>query len=130
MSFVPVKSGHGAVPPWEYLPAKADSYACGQLLGVNGGLLEALSGAVSTVPPYLCMSDQTVAADGDVLPVTQVSREIVYETTLNAAGSIQMGSRLEVSAGGLQAAANAAGAFEAVSLEGTAKDDVVRGRFV
>lgn len=130
MSFVPVKSSHGATPPWEYLPAKADSYSCGQLVGTSGGLLEALNGPVTTVPPYLCMAEMTIVVDGELLPVTRVSKEAVFETTLSAAGNAQAGSFLQVSAGGLQADDGAAGAFEAVSLEGNGQGDTVRGRFV
>lgn len=131
MSFVPVKSAHGAVPAWEYLPARAGSYACGQMLGMNSGLFEPPAGAVRVRPDYLCMADMTIVLDGQLLPVTRVSGELVYETTLSAAASVQMGSMLEVSPGGMQVDGSAAGAFQVVSLEGSGQQgDVVRGRFM
>lgn len=129
MSFVPVKSDSGAVPPWEYLPAKADTYACGQLVGVNAGQVEALA-AGTAAPPYLCMADQTVAAGGELLPVVRVGAGSIFETTLGTAGSVQVGSLLGIAPGGLEADGSASGPFEVTSLEGTAKGDTVRGRFV
>ena len=128
--FNPVKSDNGAVLPWEYMPAAAGTYKAGQLLNVSGGKVAALSAASTTTPPYLCMADKTVAA-GDPLPVTRISKDWIYETQLSAAAASAVpGTKLEVSTGGLEADATTAGTFELVSLEGTAKGDFVRGRFV
>ena len=81
--FVPVKSNTGAMLPWEYLGAAADTYQAGQMLTVTGGKLAKLSAASTTTPPYLCMADVT-AADGQVIPVTRVEGAFLYETTLSA----------------------------------------------
>lgn len=138
MSFVPVKSDDGAVLPWEYLPAKEDTYACGQMVGVNAGQVEALASGTAT-PPYLCMANQTVAAKGELLPVVRVGPGNIFETTLSEGGSVHVGSLLAIDTKGLGvevvADGNATGTFEVVSLEatgpeGAAKGDTVRGKFV
>lgn len=128
--FRPHTSNNGAVVPFEYLPAAAGDYEAGQLLNVSGGKLVAVEAASTTTPPYLCMGKHTVA-DGENLPVTRVSDDVIYETNLGAeAASATVGTKLRVSAGGLTADAGAAGTFEVVFLEDTAADSVVRGRFV
>lgn len=127
--FRPHMSNNGAVLPFEYLPAAAGSYEAGQLLNVTGGKLAAISAASKTTPAYLCMGKHTVA-DGENLPVTRVSDDVIYETELGAeAAAATVGTMLEVSAGGLTADAAAAGTFEVVFLEDTAAGSVVRGRF-
>lgn len=128
--FRPHTSNNGAVLPFEYLPAAAGNYEAGELLNISGGKLAKLSAAAKTTPAYLCMGKHTVA-DGENLPVTRVSDDVVYETELSAeAAAAVIGTKLEVSAGGLAADAAAAGTFEIVYLEGTAAGSVVRGRFV
>lgn len=128
--FRPHMSNNGAVLPFEYLPAAAGSYEAGQLLNVTGGKLTAIDAACKTTPAYLCMGKHTVA-DGENLPVTRVSDDMIYETELGAeAAAATVGTMLEVSAGGLTADAAAAGTFEVVFLEDTAAGSVVRGRFV
>lgn len=130
--FVPVKSNTGAMLPWEYLGAAADTYQAGQMLTVTGGKLTKLSAASTTTPPYLCMADVT-AADGQVIPVIRVDGDFIFETILKAAASgAVIGTKLQVEADGLTASKPSAGSgtFEVVYLEGTAAGNVVRGRFV
>ena len=127
--FLPHASDTGTLQPWEYIPAAAGTYQVGQLLNVVSGKLTAITEACTTTPPYLCMSNITVVADEPV-PVIRVSNHYIYETRLNAAAaSAKVGTKLQVSAGGLKADAAAAGSFEVVFLEATAADSVVRGRF-
>lgn len=127
--FLPHSTDTGAVLPWEYLPAAEGSYQAGQLLNASGGTLTPVSTASKTTPGYLCMANITVTA-GQLVPVTRIQRTAIYETTLSAeAASADVGSLLQVSAGGLQADAAAAGSFEVTYIEGTAKDSLVRGRF-
>lgn len=128
--FLPHVNDRGTHQPWEYLPAAAGTYSVGQLLNVSGGKLVALSAASKTTPPYLCQANITVEA-GENVPVTRVTNDVIFETTLSAAadGAV-IGSKLEVSAGGKQADAAAAGNFELVYVEGTAVGSTVRGRFV
>lgn len=127
--FLPMKSDTGAVLPWEYMPAAAGTYKAGQLLNVSGGQVVAVSAASTTTPPYLCMADKEIT-EGELLPVTRVSKDFIYETQLSAeAASATIGTKLQVTAGGLLADAAATGTFELVSLEGTAQGDFVRGRW-
>ena len=127
--FLPHKSDTGAVQPWEYIPAAAGTYQVGQLLNISGGKLAALTAAATTTPPYLCMSEITVE-DGENVPVIRVSDDVIYETRLSAeAADAVVGTKLEVSKGGLLADAAATGTFEIVYIEDTAADSVVTGRF-
>ena len=129
MAFVPVKSDHGAVLPFEYLPAAAGDYQVGQLVNMTGGKLAAIAADQTTTPPYLCMTQRKVEADEE-LPVTRVSANYVYETELGAAAAgAEVGGKLQVAPGGLTVKAGA-GTFEIVSLDGTAAGDIVRGRWV
>lgn len=127
--FTPHANDTGAVLPWEYMPAAAGTYKAGQLVQMNGGKITAISAALKTTPPYLCMADITVE-DGGIVPVTRVQKNAIYKTQLGAeAAAAVPGTMLEVSAGGLVADAAAAGTFEITYLEGTAKGDNVFGRF-
>lgn len=129
MSFVPVKSDHGAVLPFEYLPAAAGDYKVGQLVQVEAGKVTVLDAACATTPPYLCMSEGHKEA-GDLLPVTRVSHDYIYETTLaSAMAAAVIGAKLSVAAGGLAPDATA-GTFEVVAADGTAAGDTIRGRFL
>ncbi len=131
MGFTPVKTDHGAVPPFEYLPAKAGDYQVGQIVKVNEGQVEAL-GAASTDPPtYISASTRTVAADGEALPVMRASDDVIYETTIGSAGAsgAKIGGKLQVSEDGLTAETGD-GALEIVSIDGEAEGDVVRVRIV
>lgn len=128
--FVPHTTDQGHVQPWEYLPAAAGTYEPGQLLTVAGGKLAAISAARTTTPEYVCMAAVT-AEPGDPVPVLRVNRGTIYETTLSAAAANAVtGTKLEISAGGLEADGTAAGTFEVVFIDGTAKGDTVRGRFL
>jgi len=128
MGFFPVKSDTGAKLPWEYLAAAAGTYKAGQLLNITGGELTAITAASSETPPYLCMADVTVTEAGTPIPVTRVSKDYIYETTLAADNASAVpGAKLGVDAEGM--AADGTGTFELVSVDGTSKDDVVRGRW-
>lgn len=128
MSFLPVKSDHGGVPPFEYLPAAADTYQVGQLLNMTDGRLAAIAEDQTTTPPYVCMAQRTAAAD-ELLPVARVSADYIYETVLGAAAAdAKAGGRLQVAAGGMETKAGE-GTFEIVDLEGTAKGSLVLGRW-
>lgn len=123
------KNMRGNLTPWENLPAAAGTYNAGQMLNISGGKLAAISAACKTKPQYLCMADVTVA-DGDTLPVARVESDTIFVTTLStAAASAAPGSLLEVTAGGKQVDAAAAGTFELVFVGGTAAGDEVHGRF-
>lgn len=127
--FYPHKSDTGAVMPWEYMPAKAGTYVAGQLLDAVDGELVPISAAKTTTPGYLCMANITVTA-GQTIPVTRIQHTAIYETQLSdAAENAKEGSKLQVSAGGLQVDGAAAGSFEVTYIEDTAAGSMVRGRF-
>lgn len=127
--FSPHKTDTGAVPPWEYMPAAAGTYQAGQLLNAKNGSLTPVSAASPTTPGYLCMANITVTA-GQLVPVTRIQHTAIYETQLSAeAADAAEGTKLQVSAGGLQVDAAAAGSFEVTYIEDTAAGSMVRGRF-
>lgn len=127
--FSPHKTDTGAVHPWEYMPAAAGTYQAGQLLNAVSGSLTPVSKASTTTPGYLCMANITVTA-GQLVPVTRIQHTAIYETQLSAeAASAAEGTRLQVSAGGMQVDAAAAGSFEVTYIEDTAAGSMVRGRF-
>lgn len=127
--FSPHKTDTGAVLPWEYMPAAAGTYQAGQLLNAKNGSLTPVSAASPTTPGYLCMANITVTA-GQLVPVTRIQHTAIYETQLSAeAASAAEGTMLQVSAGGLQVDAAAAGSFEVTYIEDTAAGSMVRGRF-
>lgn len=127
---IPHSYDKGALQPWEYLPAAAGTYEIGQALNVTGGQLTAIAAASATSPAYICMAKKTVEA-GALLPVQRVSKDVIHETTLSAeAEGAKIGSKLQVSKGGMQVDAAAAGTFEVVYIEGTAAGSIVRGRFI
>jgi len=127
--FSPHKTDTGAVLPWEYMPAAAGTYQAGQLLNAKNGSLTTVSAASTTTPGYLCMANITVTA-GQLVPVTRIQHTAIYETQLSAeAADAAEGTKLQVSAGGLQVDAAAAGSFEVTYIEDTAAGSMVRGRF-
>ena len=127
--FSPHKTDTGAVLPWEYMPAAAGTYQAGQLLNAVAGSLTPVSAASTTTPGYLCMANITVTA-GQLVPVTRIQHTAIYETQLSAeAADAAEGTKLRVSAGGLQVDAAAAGSFEVTYIEDTAAGSMVRGRF-
>lgn len=127
--FYPHKTDNGAVMPWEYMPANAGTYQAGQLLNAKNGSLTPVSAASTTTPGYLCMANITVTA-GQLVPVTRIQHTAIYETQLSAeAADAAEGTKLQVSAGGLQVDAAAAGSFEVTYIEDTAAGSMVRGRF-
>ena len=127
--FFPHKTDNGAVMPWEYMPANAGTYQAGQLLNAKNGSLTPVSAASTTTPGYLCMANITVTGNEQV-PVTRIQHTAIYETNLSAeAADAAEGTMLQVSAGGLQVDAAAAGSFEVTYIEGTTAGAMVRGRF-
>ena len=127
--FSPHKTDTGAVLPWEYMPAAAGTYQAGQLLNAKNGSLTPVSAASPTTPGYLCVTNITVTA-GQLVPVTRIQHTAIYETQLSAeAADAAEGTKLQVSAGGLQVDAAAAGSFEVTYIEDTAAGSMVRGRF-
>lgn len=127
--FFPHQTDTGAVQPWEYMTAVAGTYKAGQLLKATSGRLTPVAAASTTTPGYLCMADITVT-ESQLVPVTRIQHTVIYETQLSAeAADAAAGTKLQVSAGGLQVDAAAVGSFEVTYIEGTAAGSLVRGRF-
>lgn len=127
--FLPHKNDTGVCQPWEWIPAAAGEYKVGQLLNVSNGQLAPIANASTTTPGYLCQANVTVQA-GQSIPVQRVTANYIYETQLSAAAeAAKIGTKLQISAGGLQADAAADGTFEIVEIDGTAAGSTVRGRF-
>ena len=87
--FQPWKSDNGAVLPWEYLPVEAGTYHVGQALNLDAttGHLEAVAADLDTTPPYICNAEVKVETAGTPIPVSRTSRDVIYETTLQAAAA-------------------------------------------
>ena len=131
--FQPWKSDNGAVLPWEYLPAEAGTYHVGQALNLDAttGHLEAVAADLDTTPPYICNAEVKVETAGTPIPVSRTSRDVIYETTLQAAASsVKLGDKVTLHTDGLQVTATtASGVAEVVGMDGTAAGDRVRVRF-
>lgn len=125
--FTPYTRDTGKLQPWEHLPAAAGTFQIGQALTVSDGVLVSMSGTQR--PDYISMYQGTTTQD-QIIPVIRVTERLVFETTLTAeAATAKLGSKLQVSDGGLGVDGDAEGAFHVSYIEGTAADSVVRGRF-
>lgn len=128
MSFLPHQSDNG-LQPWEYYPAAAGEYKVGQMVNLTDGKLAPIAGASTTTPQFLCMASVALT-EGQNLPVMRVTHDMVFESQLSAeAADAKIGSKLQVSAGGLQVDAAATGTFCLTSIEDTAAGATVYGRF-
>ena len=96
-----VDGGH--VPRYEYLPAAAIAPKIGMAMAPNAnGQLAAAGGA--TAPKYICMQEKEEAVSaGTMIPVVRADAGIIFETTFSAAASsVKVGSKVTLSADGLQ----------------------------
>ena len=117
--FFPDKSDHGAVTPFEYLPASAITPKAGLALVLTNGLLALATGAAA--PTYICMKDADAA--GTIIPVVRVDKDRIYETTNSAAfSSAKIGQKVTLHTDGLQVTATtASGVAEIVDFDDKAK---------
>lgn len=127
MGFIPYSYDHGQPLPWEYHKCSGGSIAQGLCMAYAGGKL-----VKSAVPGYIAMCDMTGAPDGTLIPVVRLTAEAVFEAPLDAAAEgLVPGSKAGVSEDGLGISAGAAVKnIEIVDLDGTAKGDKCRCRFV
>lgn len=123
------KNIRATVEPWHYLPAAAGQYKSGQMLSMAAEKVTPLAAASTTTPRYLCMADVTVA-EGDVIPVQRVVEGHVYVTALSEATDCAVGSKLQVSTGGLGVDKKVGGNFEVVYLASMDAGAEVHGVFV
>ena len=130
MSILIHQTNDGRVPPFEYLPAGAITPKVGMALYQNGGNLAVASG--TTKPTYICMCDRESALTaGDVIPVIRIDNDMIFATTLSAAGtSLKLGNKVTLSTDGTQVTATTTdGTAEIVAIHGTAVGDEVLVRF-
>lgn len=114
----------------EYLPAGAITPKVGMALYQNGGNLAVAAG--TTKPAYISMCErETALTAGEVIPVMRVYDDIIYETTLSAAGtSLKLGDKVTIATGGEQVTATTTdGVAEIVAIEDSALGGKVRVRF-
>lgn len=127
MGFIPHKYRDGQLDPWEPKPATAGlTLEVGKLMKLESGKL-AVATATDT-PEYICMEhrkEQTV--DGQMVHVTAVSEETIYETTLSeASASITVGSTYNIDSTGMMVTATGGGSIRVESYEGKEAGDKVR----
>lgn len=128
----------GAVRPWAYIPAKAGTYKVGQALvmdATNGYLVPVSSGVGEDIDEgkhYVSMSDVTLAANGDVLPVVASDDQMVWEIPLQAANTgLKIGAAYTLHTSGMTLTnTTTKGCFTVVAFDGTAAGDLVRGKLV
>lgn len=120
-----LKDGH---VPFEYMQAGALTLEIGTALTVTAGKL-ALATA-TTAPTYISQFLGTTV-DGDIIPVTRVQSEMIYETELSVASAdIAVGKKYTIDAtGGKITATDTGGVAEVTALEGTAVGSKVLVRF-
>lgn len=128
MAFLPYSYDEGQPRPFEYykLSAKGD-IEIGTAMAITGGKL-----AASATPGYICMRTEKGAAADTVVPVIRIDAGVVFEAPLAAAAAtLKAGARASVSSDGLSIGGAAdGGVLEIVSMDGTAKGDLCRVRFV
>lgn len=128
--FYPHTHDSGALQPWDYLPVRSVEVQTGMVLLNANGRYVPLSAASTEKPEYICMATRK-AEEGELVPVLRVRDDMIYETRLTAeAAGAGVGTKLQVSKGGLGVDGGAEGSFEVTYIEGTAAGSVVRGRFV
>ena len=124
------KADDGRVLPFEHLPAAAITPKVGMALTVTGGQLAVCGGG--TKPAYICMQEKDTAVEaGTEIPVVRVQADVIWETTNSAAfTSIKAGSKVTLTADGLQVTATTAdGVAEVVAFDDTVAGSKVLVRF-
>ena len=109
-----VEDGHNL--PIEYLPCSAIQPEVGMALTLTSGKLAKATG--TTKPAYIS------------IPVVRVTEDIIFETTLQAAGtSLNVGDKVTIHTDAMQVTATtASGVAEIVYMDGTAAGSMVRVR--
>jgi len=77
MAFIPHIIGNTEQTAFEYLPCDNITVYVGMALVLSGGILVAATG--TTAPTYFSMTAKTCEQD-EIIPVTPVRKDIIYET--------------------------------------------------
>ena len=128
--FLNVKNDDGHVAPFLQLPCSAITPKNGMAMLLSSGKLAIATGA--NKPEFICVEEHSAAVSaGDLVTVVRVEPDTEYETTLSAAGALNIGDKvtLHASSGMQVTATTASGVAEIVAMEGTASGDTVTVRF-
>lgn len=125
-----VKNDDGHVAPFIQLPCSAITPKNGMAMLLSSGKLAIATGA--NKPEFICVEEHSAAVSaGDLVTVVRVEPDTECETTLSAAGALNIGDKvtLHASSGMQVTATTASGVAEIVAMEGTASGDTVIVRF-
>lgn len=134
--FIPHVIGNDEQTAFEYLPAAAATFKVGEALAFNANGQLALA-AGSTKPQYFSYKDTTIGTAGELLCVTRVRDDIIYETHNSAAfTSVKIGAKVTIEAdspgrpGGMRVTATTTdGVATVVGFDATAVGSRVRVKF-
>jgi hypothetical protein len=126
MAFTPYSYDHGQPLPSQYLPTAAGTISVGLCMALSGGQL-----SLSTKPDYIALCDRTCTA-GERIPAMHITEDMIFEAPLKAASKdVKAGSLVDVAADGLSIASTSVNKnIQIISMDGTAKGDLCRCRFV
>lgn len=102
MAYKPCFITGGYVPPIEYLPAEAGTYAVGECLAFDTAGSHQLD--TSTAPTHICVADRVISNAGDLLPCIRIMPGMIFETELSADATLYPGSTYWVTSDGLEVA--------------------------
>ena len=131
MAFMIHSTDDHRVPHLEYHPCGAIQPKIGLAMVMTNGNLAIATG--TTKPTYISHREDAAArAAGDIIPVTRVQPDTVYETTFAVAASeVKVGNKVTIHTDGMQVTATTTnGVAEIVAMEGTAAGDKCWVRFV
>ena len=123
-----VEDGHSL--PIEYLPCSAIQPEVGMALTLTSGKLAKATG--TTKPAYISMLQAKAALTaGEIIPVVRVTEDIIWETTLQEAGtSLNVGDKVTIHTDAMQVTATTtSGVAEIVYMDGTDAGSMCRVRF-
>lgn len=127
--FLNIKNDDGHVAPFLQMPCAAITPKKGMALKLDSGKLAIAAG--SDEPEFICVEEHSAAVTaGDLVTVVRVDPGTDYETTLSAAGTLNIGDKVTIASDGLRVTATTtSGVAEIVAMEGTASGDTVVVRF-
>lgn len=124
------KADDGRTEAIEYLPCSAITPKAGMALMMSSGKLAIATG--TNAPTYISLfnSDKAVTA-GTMIPVSRVSKDVVYKTTNSASlASVNIGTKVTIATDGLRVTATATdGVAEVVGKDADAAGSDVYVRF-
>ena len=127
MSFSIHKNDRAGSPVNEVMPAAAGTYAIGQALAFNGGVLKAASG--TTKPTHIAAESKTLGSAG-TLYVHKIEPTIVYKSEMSVAGAKTVGASYTLSTDGMGITNTTTdGVATVVEADGATVNDAVYIRF-